>query len=156
METGADDMASGPRDGGPAGGGLAYYLRGSLKFLLYINWNVFAASLNAYIVLIVLDKLKYGFASFFFNMNILLAVVVVTGCVAVLTSSLTRDRGTATTPALSWNKVCIAVVFLGVAGAIMIYFGSATTGATLIVSLVVGGVLIYVLALLLILDQALS
>jgi amino acid transporter len=124
-------------------------LRELLALLRDAIRDIFVAALVVYLVLLMLEWVKRGFASFFFNMDILLAVVLVTGIIALITGGASKvDDASRPVP---WPRpvVFLGACALGVAGMVIIYFGTSATGGVLFWSLVTGGILIVVLTMLL-------
>ena len=77
----SDGIEGGKRERGVGGSRRTGFIRD-------MNRDVFTVSLVLYLVLTVIEQLSYGFVSFFFDMNILLAVVLVTGALLAVTGGL--------------------------------------------------------------------
>ena len=56
-----------------------------------VNRDVFTVLLVLYLVLTAIEQLSYGFVSFFFDMNILLVAVMITGALLAVTKGLERS-----------------------------------------------------------------
>ena len=56
-----------------------------------MNRDVFTVLLVLYLLLTIIEQLSFGFVSFFFDMNILLAIVVITGALLAVTKGLKRS-----------------------------------------------------------------
>lgn len=90
MVSNSDGINGEKRGRGAGGSGRTGFPRG-------VNRDIFTVSLVLYLVCTVMEQLSYGFVSFFFDMNILLAVVMVTGVLLVVTGGLKRGgRGPGT------------------------------------------------------------
>jgi hypothetical protein len=107
--------------------------------------DVFTASLLLYLLLVVLDRIKRGFASFFINLDVLLGIVVVAGVLAALTGGLSA-RGPADRGSVPRRILIAGAVGLGVAGAIAIYAETSAHGWVRVVSSLAGGVIMTLLA----------
>ena len=53
------------------------------RFLLGMNNDVFIAALVLFAILIVVENIRLGTVSFFFNLDILVPVVLITGVIAI-------------------------------------------------------------------------
>lgn len=64
-----------------------------LRPYLYIfSKELFSASLLVYLVLLILETIKSGFVTFFFNINIILILVLISGIIMVVTESKNRPE----------------------------------------------------------------
>jgi uncharacterized membrane protein len=81
--------------------------------------DIFAASLAVYLVTVILEIVRPGFASHFFNLNTLLAVIVVSGALAVLVGAACAESAAAP-PAIPAGMAIPIALALGVVGALLI------------------------------------
>jgi hypothetical protein len=118
-----------------------------------VSRDIFIAALLVYLVLVVLERLERGFASYFFELNILLVVVVATGGLAILSGAMSARRGAAESGRLSGRMMTAGAAALGAAGAALIYIATTADGWTALVSSLAGGCAVGVLAWLLVRDR---
>ena len=52
--------------------------------MLDINSDIFLAALSLFSILVIIESLKPGYVSFFFNLSIVVPVILITGAIAVL------------------------------------------------------------------------
>lgn len=121
-----------------------------LSFLRDVVRDAFVASLFVYLVLVVVERLDKGFASAFFNLNVLLGVVVVTGALTILTCGMTRERGMVERVSMPGPIPTLGAAALGALGAVLIYAATMASGWTALVSSLGGGCAIGILAWLLV------
>jgi hypothetical protein len=110
--------------------------------------DIFVASFLTYMVLLVLDEVKRGFASSFFNLDILLWLVVTTGVLTSLTGGLSRAAGRGRQETFSALAMVVFVVGMGLLGSFFIYAATTASGWKAVASSVAGGCATAVLALL--------
>jgi hypothetical protein len=65
-------------------------LGAALRFILDITGDIFIAALVLFSILVVLEALNPGFVSFFFNLDILVPIILVAGAIAIFTR---RSKG---------------------------------------------------------------
>ena len=126
---------------------LGVPMRGPLLFLRGSSRDLFVASFLVYAVCVLMDKVSPGFASDFFDLDVLLLVVASTGAAAVLTSGA-WGGGENTHRSAAWWTFPAALV-LAVSGGVLIYASSPASGAGRTWSALGGGVATAVLFLLL-------
>jgi len=120
-----------------------------LRFFRDVNRDVFIASLMVYLALIILDRVKKGFASYFFNMNSLLAVVVVTGALAVISGDTSSQWGVGDKKGVPGPIMIAGTIMMGILGALLIYIATPASGKEALWSAAGGGVAMALLAALL-------
>jgi O-antigen/teichoic acid export membrane protein len=117
-----------------------------LRFFRDVNRDIFVASFLVYLALIVLDTVWDGFASHFFNLNVILVVVVVTGMLAMITAGASQ-AGTARRLEEIPRKIAIpAAVVFGIAGGSFIFVATPLSGQGAWWAAAGGGVAIALLA----------
>jgi hypothetical protein len=116
-----------------------------LSLLRDAVFDVFTATLLLYLLLVVLEKIKRGFVSFFFNLDIMLGIVVVAGALTALTGG-PWAKGLAGRGSVPRRILIAGAVGLGVAGAIAIYAETPAHGWARVVSSLAGGAAMGLLA----------
>ena len=109
--------------------------------------EVFQFSLLTYLVLFLIETLKTGAVSAYFNMNILLGVVLVSGGVIVLTYSEKMPVQKATIEDVKNG------FFLALLGGCGIYFVTSDLGYLAIVIAVLTGLTLFLFTVLLYIDE---
>jgi hypothetical protein len=127
-------------------------IRELLVFIREAILEVFIAALATYLVLLIMDKVKNGFASFFINMDVLLAVVLISGFLAMVAGGIAKGEGAAAIITAYKPLALLGLAVLGVSGTVVIYFGTSATGGALFWSLLLGGLILVILAAVLLLD----
>ena len=120
-----------------------------LQLLGFIRDSVraaFIASLFSYLLLLLLDQVDKGFASFFFDMNILMWVVVLTGVATVLAAGLARASDEVRCKAYPAWALLPAAGGLGVLGAILVFHAIPLYGWQRLLASSVGGLSMALLA----------
>jgi len=117
-----------------------------IKIYLIVK-EIFQYSLVTYLILLLAESIKEGIVSYFFNLNILLGVVLISGIIMILTYD---ERLMMKSPSKRKSKIDIvwSIVFAVGGGALVVY----KTMDLGVVSLVVGsitGIIIVLLSLLL-------
>lgn len=103
----------------------------------------FQYSLVTYLLLLLAETIKEGLVSFFFNLNILLVVVMLSGIVMVLTYNEKYDAQTATKkkPKILWWDI-LYITLLALGGSVLVYTKTQDLGSiSLIISLLAGGII---------------
>lgn len=125
--------------------------------------EAFQIFLVTYLCLLLLETIKIGFVSYFFNLNILLIIVLVSGVAMVLTHSekkkniipawslrnllklVDRERLQPVTPTIGkWDKYYIYLLSLG--GGVLVYYKTEELGLLSILLTVVTIVIIFLLS----------
>ncbi|MDI6821515.1 MAG: LytR C-terminal domain-containing protein [Actinomycetota bacterium] len=102
-------------------------------------------SLATYLILLLLETIKEGFVSFFFNLNILLVIVLVSGVIAALTS---REEKEEVRHEVITLKELGFIIGLGILGAILIWYKTAGLGNLSRLLSFISGILIILLSIL--------
>src|SRR5947207_669165 len=104
-----------------------------------LSEEFFQYSLITYLILLLAETLKEGFVSFFFNLNILLVVVLVSGVVMVLTHNEHLE------PEKTHHKIKTSdieyTLVLATGGAMLVYFKTKDLGVISIVIAVLTAVI---------------
>lgn len=108
-----------------------------------ISEEGFHISLITYLVLLLLESIKEQFVSYFFDLNILLGVVLVTGILMALTSSERNETVSSHKP-FSWYGRYVALLSIG--GALLVFYKTESLGALSLVVSIVTGVIIFLLS----------
>ena len=119
------DGKRGEENGGTVGPGTS----GFVGFIREVNYEVFLVSLVLFLTVELVDHVRSGYVSFFFNIDIIFAVVLVTGAIALLAGGqpATREieRGL-------WEAdeivARLSVYCLGVVGTLLVVFGTSRMG----------------------------
>jgi len=115
-----------------------------LEFLRDLNQNIFEASLVLYLVFLLLEMIKEGYISFFFNLNILLVVVLISGVIAVLVGKEEVEEETQAQNVTL--KDLIFILGLGILGTILVWYKTADLGALSYLLSIISGILIVLLS----------
>jgi len=130
-------------------GRLLSFIRQLWRFLADSVRDVFIASFAVYLVLLVMDKVEKGWASFFLNLNTLLWLVVASGVLTALTGGFSRTADVVRRKAYpAWVKAACAAA-LGALGAVAIYAAIPAEGWEAVLSSLAGGCAIATMAWLL-------
>lgn len=121
-----------------------------LKTHLVIE-EIFQFSLVTYLLLLLAETLQEGFVSYFFNLNILLGVVLVTGIVMVFTHSEQINQSPPPQKLKIIDVLYILMIALG--AGFLVYYKTKELGQIAIIVAVITGVLIILLSLLIFLDH---
>lgn len=112
-----------------------------------INQDIFGVSLSLLIILVLLETIKEGFVSFFFNINYLLVVVLASGVITVLAGEeKTGEEPRVQKPAFRDFAI---VIGLGVLGTVLVWYQTARVGEIAYLLSIISGVLIVLLSVLL-------
>lgn len=117
-----------------------------LRFLAEVVRDVFLASLLVYLVLLVLDRVEKGFASYFFDLDILLWIVLATGVLSAFSGWASHAApGAERRPYPAWSVAACAAA-LGILAAAAIYVAVPVSGTEALVATLAGGCLAGMLA----------
>lgn len=122
-----------------------------LQYKLYLFFReTFQFSLVVYLVLFIAETLKSGFVSMFLNLNIILGIVIFSGIGMILLENqnliLVKKK-----PITSENiQNCLLLSFLG---GLFIFSETNTLGLLTIILSVLAGLLLFLTALLLLVDD---
>lgn len=109
-------------------------------YLSIISKELFQTSLVTYLILLLAETVKTGFVSFFFNMNILVGVVLVSGIVMTLTEDETEKKEEVTTiietivSIINHNEEKISskdfnfILMVSLGGALLVYYKTQGLG----------------------------
>jgi len=113
-----------------------------------IAQELFQFSLIIYLILVLLESLKQGFVSSYFNLNIIFGILLISGLCMVLTDTKQTTKllpsGKKITSADVQNSVLFAI-----SGAVLIYFETKVLGPISYIISVLSFILILLLCLLL-------
>jgi len=115
-----------------------------LEFLRDIVQNIFEASLVLYLIFLLLETIKEGFISFFFNLNILLVVVLISGVIAVLVGK-EEVEGEAQAQEFTLKDL-VFILGLGLLGTVLVWYKTADLGALSYLLSILSGILIVLLS----------
>jgi hypothetical protein len=117
-----------------------------------LSEEFFQYSLITYLILLLAETLKEGFVSFFFNLNILLVVVLVSGVVMVLTHNEHLE------PEKTHHKIKTSdieyTLVLATGGALLVYYKTKELGTIALVIAGLTAIIIVLLSLLLMTEQS--
>lgn len=103
--------------------------------------ELFQFSLVTYIILLIAETLQEGFVSYFFNINILLGIVLLTGIIMLITRYDRLEPQTSHQRFTLKNLLYALMVSLG--GALLVYYKTALLGDTaIIIAILTGGIII--------------
>lgn len=125
------------------------FIRQLSRFLADTVRDVFVASFAVYLVLLVMDKVEKGCVSFFFDLNILLWLVVASGVVTALTGGFWRAAAVARRKAYPARVHAVCAALLGLLAAAAIYAATPADGWEAVVSSLAGGCAVAAMAWLL-------
>jgi len=113
--------------------------------------ELFQFSLITYLILLLAETLQTGFVSYFFNLNILLGVVLVSGILMVLTHNeqldAHRTHHKITTVDLQY------VLLLALGGGLLVYYKTQALGQIAkLIAILTGGIIV-LLSLLVLIDD---
>ena len=122
-----------------------------------IKIHVFAQAffqylLITYLILLLIETLKEGFVSFFFNLNILLVVILINGFIIVLTHHDKLEAINFTSKKITRSDVEYTVTF-ALGGALLVYFLMQELGVLSFILAALTAVIIIFLSLLLFFEQ---
>src|SRR5688500_606934 len=125
--------------------------------LAILSQELFQFSLVTYLILLLTETIKEGFVSYFFNLNILLGVVLFSGIVMVLTHDerierLTKMIEDKKEQPSTWDGNYIGLVTLG--GAALVYYKTEELGALSVLITFITGVIIFLLSYLIMTDHS--
>jgi len=120
----------------------------------FITKEIFQYSLITYLILLLAETIKQGLVSFFFNLNILLAVVLISGIAMVLTHNERLDEALKTG---QHHKIKTSdveyIILLSLGGALLVWYKTQDLGILAIVISVLTAIIIVLLSLLVLLDK---
>ena|SRR5256885_6227406 len=119
----------------------------TIKFKIHIiSHEIFQFSLVTYLILLLTEALQQGFVSYFFDLNILLGIVFVSGIIMLLTYKKEFDRSTnrkkITKKDIFWS-VCFALI-----GSFIVFYKTFYLGSISLLVACIAGVIIIIFALL--------
>lgn len=114
-----------------------------------ISKEFFQYSLVTYLILLLAETLKQGIVSFFFNLNILLGIVLISGVVMVLTHNEKLDEKLKPEKKQKITAKDIEyIIILASGGAILVHFKTQDLGSVSIIISVITAIIIVLLSLL--------
>jgi len=112
----------------------------------------FHYSLFTYLLILIAETIKEGIVSYFFNINILLIVVVLSGFVMTITYDEKLSLPTSSHKKITyWNIIFSILLTLG--GGLFIYAGTFELGTVAIIISCLTAFLIFLLSLMLLTDK---
>lgn len=124
------------------------------KLIIYFNiiaQELFQISLFTYLALIIMETVKEGFVSYFFNPNYLLAVVLISGICAIITTSHEKIKNKTNKQIREWDLYYMLGISFG--GAILVYSKTQELGTMSIFIALITGPIIFLLSALLFTDR---
>jgi hypothetical protein len=122
----------------------------TMKILLIkihlIAEEFFQFSLITYLILLFTESLKKGFVSFFFNPNIILAIVLISGVIMVITDNQALHHPSHRKRISFSEKIYLSLLTLG--SMVLVYATISVLGVLAIVVTLIIGILIGLLSLL--------
>ncbi|MGH7204035.1 MAG: hypothetical protein ACREHC_06345 [Candidatus Levyibacteriota bacterium] len=109
-----------------------------------VSEQFFQYSLMTYLLLLLTETIKEGLVSFFFNLNILLGVVVLSGIVMITTHNEKYDVQIQTKkkPKILWWDI-LYTILLAFGGAVLVFIKTHDLGSlSLFISLLTGGIIV--------------
>ena len=118
-----------------------------IELLRDVNQDIFGVSLSLYLIFVLLETIKEGFVSFFFNINYLLVIVLASGVITVLTGEeKAEEKPIVQKPAF---KDFAIVIGFGILGTVLVWYQTARAGEIAYLLSITSGVLIVLLSVLL-------
>lgn len=111
--------------------------------LIALARNVFQDLLVLYLILLLAETVWAKSVSSYLNLNYLLAIVIITGIITVLTA---KDEKIEKEPVTKKDYIMAAAA--GIAGSIIIYYKTSSIGALSIIISLISGILIILLSIL--------
>lgn len=109
----------------------------TVKMIERINYDLFLIAFLLYLLLLCFETVKPGMVSMFFNMNILLYVVIASGLILVLVNDFEPESGTRQDQyRYSWISLAMIIGLLIIADCLIIL--TVFTLGTVIIALCVG------------------
>jgi hypothetical protein len=120
----------------------------------FISKEVFQFSLITYLILLLAETIKQGLVSFFFNLNILLIVVLFSGVVMVLTHNEKLDEVLKTEEKHKIKTSDVEyIIILAAGGALLVWYKTQDLGILSIIISVLTAIIIVLLSLLVLTDK---
>jgi len=122
----------------------------------FITKEIFYYSFAAYLILLFVETIKEGFVSFFFNITILLVIVLISGIVMVATDTKELKKIFETehkTKNKIANKDIFFIILLALLCASVIFYKTFTLGVTSIILAGVAAAIVVLLSFLVLLDK---
>lgn len=126
-----------------------------LKIKIYfIAKEFFQYSLVAYLILLLIETIKEGFVSFFFNLNILLGIVLISGLIMAITYQKELEKLTKTKKIKQrkWWDILYSIM-LALGGALVVLYKTQDFGIVSIIVSVISAFIIVLLSFLVLLDK---
>lgn len=108
----------------------------------------FHYSLITYLIILIAETIKEGIVSYFFNINILLTVVILSGFVMAITYDEKLNLHTPTLKKITYRDIIFSIL-LALGGGFFVYVGTFDMGNVAIVVGCLAVILILLLSLLL-------
>lgn len=125
--------------------------RSAFWFLAELAGEIFQVSLIAYLVFYLIEDLKAGFITDYFNLNILLILTILSGVLTVLFKKEGAEKKEEVVKIR--KKDYIFVVILGIVTTGLIYYRIRETGWLAPVISIISGVIIILMSILLLWDK---
>ncbi len=120
----------------------------------FIAKEMFQYSLITYLLLLLAETLKQGLVSFFFNLNILLVVVLFSGIIMVLTQNEKLDEALKTQEHHKLKTSDVEyIIILAAGGALLVWFKTKDLGVLAIIISILTVIIIILLSLLVLIDK---
>ena len=122
-----------------------------MKQRLYIIFHeVFQYSLITYLVLTLIESMKEGFVSNFFNSNILLIPLLISG---ILMAYLRHANVPSDTQSKITNEDVQNILIFAISGTILVYFKIQDMGTISLYIAIAAGIIILLVSILLLINQ---
>lgn len=122
------------------------------KFKIYlIAKEFFQFSLLTYLILLLTETLSEGFVSLFFNLNILLIVVLFCGIISLLTYNKTIILPQK--KKINYAKNIEYSIFLGISGGLLVFYKTSDLGPAALGIAILTVIIITILSFLLLTDK---
>lgn len=124
----------------------------NLKLKVYlVAKEFFQFSLLTYLLLLLTEALSEGFVSLFFNLNILLVVILLCGIISLVTYD--KNLALPHKKKINYAKSAEYSIFLGISGALLVFYKTSDLGPVSLAVAIITAVIISILSFLLLTDK---
>jgi hypothetical protein len=121
-----------------------------LKIYL-VSREFFQFSLLTYLLLLLTETLSEGFVSLFFNLNILLVVILFCGIISLVTYD--NKLALPHKKKINYAKSAEYSIFMGIMGALLVFYKTQDLGPVSLTIAIITAVIISILSFLLLTDK---